>query len=105
MPETKVIDTVSTISLFLNEVEIYNEFINDIFANLLTLGFFIPSSNGSQGGVNYKPGDLIVNIVQYPTIDYLINSNGELILVTQGADANFYTVDNDNGNLEYVVTT
>lgn len=61
----------------------------------------IAQALGNTMGINFKEGELIAYLKNYPgQINLSINDKGELLLYTSSGDSQNYSIDG-NGNLNY----
>lgn len=94
MPETKLVPSVTTLTVIDSVIEILTEFFDGLCN---TISAFLSDEVSNQDGVPYIEGELIIKMVNFPDqIDYDINNQGELTVTSP--DANDYSIDN-NGDL------
>ena len=100
MPETKLIPTATTLDVISNVITIFTEFLSGL-PN--TINAFIAEIVATKNNIPYIEGDLVITMVNSPeSIDYVIDSNGNLIVNTSAAanDADRYSIDS-SGDLIY----
>lgn len=104
MPETKVISTLTDLSLNGTDIAI-RTFYSEPGDLPDTLSAFISDELGSQDGTSYIEGKLLIKMKESPEhLSYLIDSNGHLILSINTGDEDNYSI-NNNGHLIYTVIT
>lgn len=95
--ELKLIKTVTTFNAFGNLIEIFTKYNPDELPNVIAA--FFTNTVGVDNDVPHVENELLIQMNNYPSdIDFVINPNGELIVVAP--DAAQYSVDS-NGDLIY----
>jgi hypothetical protein len=98
--ETKIIPTITSLTVSGNDIEIRTEYL-DITTLPDTLSADITEVVGMQDNTPYIEGELIIKMKNSPpNISYLIDNNGDLILIDITGDTANYSVDS-NGELIY----
>jgi hypothetical protein len=100
MPETVLIPTTTRITYFVGSTEIFT-FFNDIDAlpNILSVEIMPGETSGTDQGVPFLGGDLLVRVKNYPIdINAFLNTQGEFIIEADDSDS--YFIDN-NAELRY----
>lgn len=101
MAETKVIDTTTILSVIGSAITIRSEYLNELPD---TISVQIADEVGIQDGVSYIEGEGLIQMKNSPeNISYILNNNGELILLTSTGDESNYSI-NGNGDLIYTTT-
>lgn len=97
--ELKIIPTITETTLVGSAISIKTSYLEDVLPNTLLAS--IADSVGSQDSIPFIEGELLIKMKNSPAqIDYSIDSNGHLILITNTNDAGNYSVD-ANGHLIY----
>ncbi len=99
MPESKIIPTLTTLTVTGNTISIKSEYFEDSLPD--TLAARIASVPGIQDGVSYIEGDGLIQMKNSPEhLTYYLDNNGNLILSINTGDQDNYSIDS-NGNLVY----
>lgn len=97
MPESKLLNTRSQVTINGVDVSVLTYYFVDELPN--TLDAFIADILSNLEGVDYKEGELIIVVKNYPgSLNWFLNSNGDLNI--DAADASQYSI-NSNGELIY----
>lgn len=98
MPQTQIVPTQTSISVIGLNIAIKTEYVSSGPPNVISA--FISETIGMLNGTSYVEGELIITVKDYPDTDFLLDSMGNLIVISD--DANNYNIDS-NGNLTYTV--
>lgn len=98
MPETKQIPTITTLTTQGSDIVIFTRFFETgLLPN--TINGFISSSVSSQDGTFFIENELLIQMQNFPEkINYTVNDQGELIVLSTTGDVDNYTI-NGNGDL------
>lgn len=103
MPETKVITSSTVTSIVGSDISIITSYREVADTNILpdTISAFIGDKVATFDGTSYIEGELIIQMKNNPLqIDYSIDANGNLVVISNQGDENKYSIDS-NGNLIY----
>ena len=100
MPEIKQISTQTRLTVSGSNIEIFTYYKEDELPN--TILARISEEVGNQDMVPYVEGELLIQMSNYPgDIDFMLDGNGNLIVITNSGDANNYALNPLTGQLEY----
>lgn len=102
MSEQRKIPTTTIVTVDTSSVQIFTYYNSTQEELPYTLSVIITNNVGSSNGISYLENELIMTMINHPSnIDFVINSNGELIVFTPLVeDADRYSIDSE-GNLIY----
>lgn len=100
MKEFKIIPTLTNLATSSSSITIFTYYTPFILPN--TIKAKIQDIVGTLNGVNFIENELTIDMINHPeNIDYIINDEGELIVIANTGDTNKYSV-NVDGDLIWV---
>lgn len=94
MAEERQIPIITSVRTEGNSIFIKSEYFNNILPN--TILALIGEDSNNIDSISYIEGELVIRMKNYPeNIDYYINQNGELIVLSNTGDSDNYFINVD----------
>ena len=91
------IPTTTTLTVNGNSISIFTFYNPTVLPN--TIKAFISNSVGNDNATPFIENELLIQMINYPQdIDYIIDNDGNLIVLDDTGDTDSYSIDS-NGNL------
>lgn len=95
-----LVPTITILTISGNNIEIESEYVQDILPD--TIMARITNTVGVQDSVSFIEGQLLIQMKNYPQdLTYFVDNLGNLILQINTGDGNRYSIDPEDGELEY----